>query len=273
MKLSTKIFIATIVILLGIIVGGYVYVSNLKATIQEQENTIVINKQNEEAYKNQIQMKEDSLQDYAIFVKDLQKDIKDEKKKYVVLEQKYKLLINSVNVIDSNANVIVLEDSIIKVEFKGVKGKVEYEGNTKYYVKTQEGTYSIEITIKPSNIVSTVYIDSSGIVRNEVYVDGALIDNAETDIDSAIFLAIKNGGLEKPSEYGFFDRLGLFADATYGGHLSKFNAEDSFIYFGGGLYYMINDNMGIALSKYIDDPYWYLTFSYYKSIREIFGGD
>lgn len=272
MQLQTKLFIATIVILIGVLVGGYLYIDSLQSKIQEQENTITINKQNEEAYKNQIEMKEDSLQDYAIFVKDLQKDIKDEKKKYILLNQQYQLLVNSVDVKDSTANV-VYEDSIITVKFEGKKGKVNYNGDTKYYVETKEGTYSIEIKVDPSNIVSNVYIDSAGIVRNEIYVDGALIDNAQTDIDSSIFLAVKNGQIEKSYEYGFFDRLGLFADATYGGHLNKFNDNDSFMYFGGGLYYIFNDNFGIALSKYIDDPYWYITFSYYKSISEIFSGN
>ena len=272
MKLQTKLFIGAIVMLLGIILYGYFQISNLKATIQEQKNTIVINKQNEEAYKNQISMKDDSLQDYAIYVTDLQKDIKDTKKQYVLLEQKYKLLVNSVSVKDSNANV-VYEDSIITVKFEGKKGKVEYSGDTKYYVETKEGTYSIEIKVDPSNIVSSVYVDSSGIIKNEIYVDGSLISNAKTEIDSSLFLMVKNGGLEKPYEYGFFDRLGLFADATYGGHLNKTDINDSFIYFGGGLYYTFSDNFGIALSKYVDDPYWYIILSYYKSIREIFGGD
>lgn len=272
MQLSTKIFLGTIVVLLGIILYGYFQINNLTATIQEQENTIAISNQNEEAYKNQIKMQADSLQDYAIFVKDLQKDIKNEKKKYIILNQKYQLLVNSVNVKDSNASVIY-EDSLIIVKFEGKDGKVSYEGETKYFVETKEGTYSIEIKVDPSNIKSTVYVDSSGIVKNEIYVDGALIDNAQTDIDSSVFLAVKNGQIEKNYEYGFFDRLGLFVDATYGGNLHKFDNENSYIYSGGGLYYLVNDNFVVALSKYINDSYWYVTVSYSKSIRELFGGD
>lgn len=265
MTLLTKILAGIIIIFAGIMVYGFIRIDNLLATIEHKQDVIEEHIQNTEALVNQLTMKDSSLQDFAVFVENLQTDVEGGKEKFRLLNQEYQVLVNSVSVSDSET-IVIIGDSVITVKFDGKEGKVSYEGNTKYFVETEEGTYSIEIIVDSTKIHSKVYIDSSDIIRNEIYADGVLLADAKTNIDSSLFHLIKDAKFRKIRERNVFDRIGIFGEINYGNVGGK-------LYLGGGAYYEINDNISISISKYIDTPDWFLTASYYMSVRDIFSGN
>jgi len=214
MQIKIK-YVLIITAILLFFVGGLVwYVSYLNGIIQEREDTIAVQRQNEAALQDYITMQADSLQDYAINVKNLTTENDNLDHKYILLKSKYYILIDSIKVLNQHANVDTSGNTII-VSFDGREGKVSYKGHTTYFKLTAEGTYSIEIGVDPSKVVSEIYLDKdNNLIRNKIYIDGALIDSAITDIDSTLYLLIKNNSLEKAEEEDFFDRLHLLTEIS-----------------------------------------------------------
>jgi len=213
MQIKIK-YVLIITAILLFFVGGLVwYVSYLNGIIQDRENTIAVQVQNEAALQDYITMQADSLQDYAINVKNLTTENDNLEYKYILLKNKYKIVIDSLKhhgdgYVDTTGNTII-------VRFEGREGKVSYNGHTTYFKLTAEGTYSIEIGIDPLKVESEIYLDKeNNLIRQKIYIDGALIDSARTDIDSTLYLLIKNNSLEKQEEEDFFDRLHILTEVS-----------------------------------------------------------
>lgn len=214
MKLKYVIIITAVVLFL---IGGTIwYISYLNDIIRDRENTILIQNQNAAAFQDYITMQADSLQNFAIFVTNLQIDNDNLKNRYNILRSKYTILIDSIKVLNAPAGVDTSGNTIV-VTFEGKEGKVSYKGNTTYFKLTGDGTYSITIGVDSSKVESEIYLDiENNLIRNRIYIDGALITNAVTEIDSSIYLLIQNNELICPDEPGFFDRLHLLFDVTQG---------------------------------------------------------
>lgn len=269
MSISTKILIGIIVLLIVAIVVFYIRLENLKEELKQKEDTILVLKQNEQALEDQVKMKSDSLQNYAVFVENLQKENKEWKNKYLVLKSQFQLLIDSLRVVDDSATVEI-RDSLIIVTFSGDRGKVSYIGNTKYNVIDSLGTHTIDIYIEPVEVYSELYIDSVKILRQYIYADGVLINNAKTFVDSSVYLAIQDRERFESVELGFFDKVGVFAEITYYSKIQKIeDMQYGKLYFGGGLYYQFNDNVSAYLYKYLDDSNTYIGLTYSLSAKEL----
>lgn len=214
MQIKLKYILIVSAIILFFAGGAIWYISHLNYIIKDRENTILVQKQNEAALQDYISMQADSLQDFAVFVTDLQKDNTDTKKKYNLLKSKYTVLIDSIKVLNEHTNVDTSGNTII-VSFEGKQGKVSYKGNTTYFKLTGEGTYSITIGVDSSNVESQIYLDvENNLIRNRIYIDGALITDAKTEIDSSLYLRIQNSELKCPDAPTFFDRLHLLFDVN-----------------------------------------------------------
>lgn len=212
MKIKFK-YVLIISAVLLFVLGGFVwYVNYLSDIIQDRENTIAVQIQNENALHDYITMQADSLQDYAIFVKNLTTENDNLENKYILIKSRYNILIDSIKVLNAHANVDTSGNTIV-VSFEGREGKVTYKGHTTYFKLTAEGTYTIQIGVDPLKVESEVYLDKeSNLIRNKIYIDGALIDSATTVIDSSLYILIRNNELDRPSEPGFFDRLHLLTE-------------------------------------------------------------
>lgn len=202
----TRILIALCVILLALNIGAYFYIDDLRRQVSERNNAISLLIQNERALQDQIEMKSDSLQIYAAYVKDLQKEIEKLSGEYNLLASKYSIAIDSIKVLDKPTPVDTSGNEII-IKFEGREGKVTYKGKTTYFKLTGKGTYSIDIGIDTTIITTRIFADSAGVIKNEVRADGNLITHAETDIDSSLYRLIQGATVEKPTPMGVFDRL------------------------------------------------------------------
>jgi hypothetical protein len=212
MQIKFKYILIIIAIILFFSSGVIWYISHLNDIIKDKESTIIIQRQNAAALKDFISMQADSLQDFAVFVTDLQKNNTNIKNQYTLLKSKYIILIDSIKVLNAHADVDTTGNTIV-VKFKGRQGKVSYEGHTTYFKLSGKGTYSIIIGVDSSNVESQIYLDiKDNLIKNRIYIDGALIKNAKTEIDSSLALRIQNSELRCPEEPGFFDRLHLLFD-------------------------------------------------------------
>lgn len=248
MILERKLLIIVSILLILFSIGSYFYINDLYAHIEKQQLEIKIQNQNEKALKNQLEMKSDSLQNYALFVQRLNDVNQDLTNKYNILESKYKIAIDSIKVLNDTTDVI-LTDSTITVEFSGKKGKVSYNGSTTYFTYEEIGTYSIEIGIDTTIIKSVVYADS-GIVKNKVYTDGVLITDAITTIDSSIYSLLQTNNINNEKVLGFFDRLKLLSDNSFTiqqNKDSRYKIDEFNIDLG--LEYMIKNNITIYGQK------------------------
>lgn len=206
-------YIVIIVLIIAFVICGLIWrISNLNSTIKEKEDAILILNQNEQSLKDEINMKADSIQDFAIRVFDLQNLNKDSEKKYTILKSKYKILIDSIQVLNRPATVDTSGNTII-ITFNGRKGKIWYNGSTTYFKIKANSTYSINVGADPIEIRSELYFDdSSKIIRNKIYADSVLIDSAKTVIDSTIYLLIQGSTQQPICELDFFDRLGMILE-------------------------------------------------------------
>ena len=241
MEIKLKYVAITSALVIFIIAGLIWYTSHLNNIIQQKEDTIKVQKQNEVALNNQIKMKADSLQDFAVFVLNLQKDNTNSKKEYQILKSKYAILIDSIKVLNKPASVDTNGATII-VSFKGKKGKVSYDGNTTYFKLTNKGTHTINIAVDTFRITSQVYLDKeNNLIKNRVYVDSALITAAKTEVDSSIYLLIQNNKLKCPDAPGFFDRLHLLFDAQQSIKKENLIYKPNQLYMAVGAEYQFDD--------------------------------
>src|SRR3990167_9278687 len=168
--------------------------------------------QNVKKYKDSSEMLAKKIQDYAIFFKDL---------KYVnstlyaqnnILKAKFRILLDSVVVLNQAAQVDT-NDNMIVVRFEGYQGKINYKGKVVYFKLTNKGSLdSLLMQHDPINIYSNIYVDG-GIIKNKIYADGELIDNANTVVDSTVYNAMGNILFAiETKEPGFFDYLKIFGE-------------------------------------------------------------
>lgn len=268
MNLSTKILLGLVVALVAIGIGLYIHIENLTNELKKATNTVQVQEQNIEALKDQNKMKADSIQNYALMVGNLQTEQSVLEHKYLILNNKYTLLLGSVSVIDDTTDSII-EDSIVTVSFEGKKEKINYKGKTEYNLFSNVGTYSLDIYVPDITIKSEIYLDSLRFIRQRIFADGVLIDNAQTEIDSQVMLLIKNSELITQPEENFWDRVGIFGE-TGTGSSHKSIKFDTY-YFGLGVYVDIGERFNISLTKYMipTDDYIYLSLGYSITAREI----
>lgn len=264
MSLFNKILLGIISILLLICGFLYVKIDTLELVNKQKTDSLFIYDQNNKALQDELIMKANLIQDYAIFVQNLQNELDNYKNKYIILKSRYTLLLDSIQVLNDSALVSII-DSIIKVEFSGKENKVSYDGNTKYSIKTNNATYSINIDVEPTEITSEIYADSSNNIKQYLYADGVLIDNAKTYIDSSVFLLLKNNEISNILEKNIWDKVGIFGFLNNFGNISNF--DKSSLLYGVGAYYDNLDNFDISFYKPINNKDYFINIRYKNSIR------
>lgn len=212
MTLLNKILIGISILFFVVSVLLFINNNSLKADIEDKDKKIAVAKQNEQALKDEMNQKDSIIQNYAIKVSDLQKDITDREKKYRILLSKYAILYDSVQVINKPAETDT-SNNMIKVSFKGKQGKVSYKGETIYFTLKDSSMYSIDINVDKTEISSEIYYDKEDkIIKNRVYADSILITDATTVMDSTVFDLINSLENCEKQELTFSDRLNLFLE-------------------------------------------------------------
>jgi len=269
-KTVSKILVVALLLVSAIAIFFYIQKSNLEDELVESKSTIMIHEQNIAFLKDQMKMKADSVQIYAIRVKNLQTNLSKVKNQYTLMITKYNLVFDSLKVISDSAKVDTSNKNIIKVDFEGRKKKISYNGSTYYDKTTKKGSYDITIAMDTIKNYIETYLDSSGIIKNRLYADGELISSADANIDSALFLLIKNNGIPE-DELGFFDNLRLTLENSNKKYYS--NNKNLNINFSIGLEFFFNKEVTIFGRQYLlNNDLNFIEFGvkYAPSIKKVF---
>ena len=268
MQIQLKYILIVSSVILFFIGGAIWYISHLNDIIKDRENTILVQKQNQAALTDFISMQADSLQDFAIFVSNLQTENTKKEKQYNILKSKYVILIDSINILNKHADVDTSGNTIV-VKFEGREGKVSYKGKTTYFKLTGEGTYNISIGVDSSKIESIIYLDvENNLIKNRIYIDGALITGAKTEMDSSAYLLLQKEELNCPDEAGFFDRLHLLFDVNQTVKRNGVIWEADKFSMGAGVEYQFNSFRIFGKYDYINSEI-NAGVQYHPSIKDI----
>jgi len=259
-NLLTKILIIILIIISAIGIYLYIQNQNLRKDNVNKENSIKVLNQNDQAYKDNLNQKTDSLLNYSIFVSNLKNENLVISSKYNILKTTFVLLQDSLIKLYGNANSII-SDSSIKVAFNGEKNSIKYDGYTEYYPYNKKSIYDISLYQAPMSIFSLVYLDSSDIIKNEIYANGNLISNAKTEIDSSVYLKIMSKNINNINKLTFFDRLQLFGNIEY-------NNNNKLMNLNYGILYQFSNGFSPYLEKQINNSGLIFGIGYIKSIRD-----
>jgi len=269
MEYRLKSIVILSVVLVLFFSGVVWYLFYLNNIIKQKENEILIKNQNEAALNDYIKMQADSIQNFSIFVSDLQKENEKKDKQYNILKSKYAILIDSIKILNKPANNVDTSGNTIVVEFEGKEGKISYKGKTVYFKLTGDANYSISIGVDTSYVESLIYLDiENNLIKNRIYIDGALITNAKTEIDSSVYILLQNNKIDNKTTDGFFDRLRLLFDVN---QRLKFNNNiwqtDKFS-MSAGLEYQFNLFRIYSKYDYINSEI-NVGLQYHPSLRDI----
>ncbi len=162
--------------------------------------------QNDSAYINMLNQKNDTIQTLAVNVKNLNSDVskKDIEKGYwKLLASTYKVKLDSVQQHGTGIASSGKDSSgeYGQVNFSGEKGIVSYDGWTKYYFsKDAKPLWFLDLEFKQFPIYSFLYQDVDKIWKIKSFVDESGIKfTAFHNIDSSIFISYKSE-MTKPVE-------------------------------------------------------------------------
>ena len=211
-----KILVAVaIVLFIGL---SYLYLENasLKKHYIEKRDSLYVSTQNVAALKDQNKMKADSIQNYAVAVNNLQNDQTLLQKKYILLKNEYATAKKEWEQHGGGQLVVTpVKSDTIKIPFNGSKGKIQYDGFTRYFNSTGKYEWFMHLIQLPSVYKSELSIDESGkdkTIKNLMSVDGELIANATTVMDDKLFLMLRNNAPVNTPEPNFWDKA--FIGAT-----------------------------------------------------------
>lgn len=268
MTVFNKILIGVIVSL--IVVGSYFYIqfTNVKSKLKVVEDQKTVLVQNEQALKDQLAFKADTISNLASLIKKLNEESYKKGKEYKIFEVKYKILLDSLIKISSNTNNDITDSTII-VYFKGQQKKIYYDGRTIFEIKSSTSKYDIKIWQDPYDYKNEIKVDSTGIIRSYVYADGQLILGTQSIIDSSMFLNMFNmGQVEK--KLGFFDKLLISPNLNF-----NYN-QDGLMHLniGVGIYYKFENGFISYVQKNIGQSNFNFGIMYsqsiYSLVRKIF---
>lgn len=212
-----KYIIISYVVLIIVIIIGYFYIVDLNKDIAFRDDKILKERQNVHALQDQIKMKADSVQLFAVMVEGLQSEASKKNNEYNVLVSKYNAALDTIRVLKGQSKPPIVTDSSITVPFSGKQGIVKYDGHTIYYIKTKTGEYSIIFVFDPIKLQSEIYYDSKdSLLKNTIksLTPGVNIDSAVTKIDPQIYTMIYKASADCPElppvyKPNFFDNFGI----------------------------------------------------------------
>lgn len=221
MQFNKYVIISYVVLIITIILG-FIYINDLKKDIEFRDDRILKERQNVHALQDQMKMKADSVQLFAVMVEGLQNEASKKNSEYNVLVSKYNAALDTIRVLKGQSKPPIVTDSSITVPFSGKQGIVKYDGHTIYYIKTKTGEYSIIFIFDPIKLQSEIYYDSKdSLLKNTIksLTPGVNIDSAITKIDPKIYTMIYKASAECPElppiyEPNFLDKFGFSLSGT-----------------------------------------------------------
>ena len=274
MTTKTKI----ILVIIGVLIAAIIYLQfslqSTKKELAKKQLEAKINLQNFEAYKDSATMIARTLQEYIIAVKNLQQENKHLKDKNIYLRTQFKILLDSINVINKPAVIDTsnVDSNKIVITFEGKEGRISYKGQVIYFKMTKEATHSLKINQDPIKIVSILFLDkNTNLLKNQIYADGVLIDNAYTEIDSSIYTKLNSPEGVVDVAMNFWDTISFIIEANqeviYSKDVEQWKQNRTSLNLGVG--YNLNRNLSFEIKRDILNEIWQGSIRYSITLGSI----
>lgn len=261
MTLKAKIILAVFILLIVSIIYLQFNLQKTKKELVKAKVDAQINLQNYEAYKDSATMMARTLQEYYVAVKDLKEENKKLKDQNIYFRTQFKILLDSIEVLNKPAVIDTsnTDSNKIVITFEGKEGRIQYKGQVIYFKLTKEATHSIKINQYDIKIESIILLDTkTNLIKNKIYADGILIDDAYTEVDSVLYAKLNTPSEVVNMAMNFWDSINLVLEANqeimY--NKDKFQWEQNRTGFSIGIGYNLNRNLSFEVKKDLLNNLW-----------------
>ena len=261
MTFKTKIILGIIAVLIGAIVYLQFNLQHTKKELAKKQLEAKINLQNFEAYKDSAMMMARTLQEYAVAVKDLREENKKLKDQNIYFKTQFRILLDSIDILNKPAVVDTsnTDSNKIVITFEGKEGRIHYKGQVIYFKLTKEATHSLKITQDAIKIESIILLDTkTNLIKNKIYADGVLIDDAYTQVDSTLYAKLNSPSEVVDMAMNFWDTISFIVEANqeiiYNKDKSQW--EQNRTGFSVGLGYNLSRNLSLEVKKDLLNNIW-----------------
>jgi len=261
MTITSKITLGIVIALIAVIVYLQFNLQNTKRELAKSKVDAQINLQNFEAYKDSATMMARTLQEYYVAVKDLKEENKKLTNQNIYFKTQFRVLLDSIEVLNKPATIDTsnTDSNKIVITFEGKEGRIQYKGQVIYFKLTKEATHSLKITQDAIKIESIILLDTkTNLIKNKIYADGVLIDNAYTEVDSTLYAKLNSPSEIVDMAMNFWDTIGLVIEANQEIIYNKDNSqwEQNRTGFSLGLQYNLSRNLSLEVKKDLLNDIW-----------------
>jgi len=202
-----------------------------------------------------------TLQEYYVAVKDLTQENKKLKDQNIYFRTQFKVLLDSIEVLNKPATIDTsnTDSNKIVITFEGKEGRIQYKGQVIYFKLTKEATHSLKITQDAIKIESIILLDTkTNLIKNKIYADGVLIDDAYTEVDSTLYAKLNTPAGVMDMAMNFWDTIGLVIEANQEIIYNKDNSqwEQNRTGVSLGLQYNLSRNLSFEVKKDLLNDIW-----------------
>jgi len=261
MTIKAKIILGIVIALIAAIVYLQFNLQKTKRELVKAKVDAQINLQNYEAYKDSATMMARTLQEYYVAVKDLTQENKKLKDQNIYFRTQFKVLLDSIEVLNKPATIDTsnTDSNKIVITFEGKEGRIQYKGQVIYFKLTKEATHSLKITQDAIKIESIILLDTkTNLIKNKIYADGVLIDDAYTEVDSTLYAKLNTPAGVMDMAMNFWDTIGLVIEANQEIIYNKDNSqwEQNRTGVSLGLQYNLSRNLSFEVKKDLLNDIW-----------------
>jgi len=198
---SIKTYLIAIVVIALFAFGAWVY--HLYQENQRLQFDNDVKTQNEQAYKDSVNILAGKVTTLTSFVANLNDENTKLKNENIALKSNTEILIDSIKAIGEGH--VTIRDSIITVEFDGSKSFVRYAGWTEYDLKAKSNRWSLGMEFDPIEIKAELYEDEitqKWMYRTTSLTEGVKLKGIST-LDEATFMRLQKYKPEQlPKNFG-----------------------------------------------------------------------
>ena len=257
MSLLTKILLSVIVLLFA--VSSYLFWSknNLEEKLYDSQQVVKMLEQDKKALEDRATAKDSAIQNMALRIEDLNKNIAKVEKDKIWFATKYYSLLDTFNV--NGGTVTVYIDTLkgtYTFDFDSTATPVSYKGKVTWYRKSNEAFHDMLITIDTLKFKSKIWWDdSSKTVRQdlEALTPGVKIGGFDPIVDSTLYLRLLKKS-EIPIEQVILNQSPFFS--LWGGASYKISGDITSFEPNLGLDINPIKNISVSISREIRLPNW-----------------
>lgn len=263
MNLSTKIL--SVIAILLFLTSTYLFWNgkNLKDQLYDSQQVVKLLEQDKAALEDQASAKDSTVQNMALKIEDLNKNVSKLEKDKNWFASKYYSLLDSFNV--SGGTVVIYVDTLkgtYTFEFDSTSVPISYAGKVIWYRKSNTAFHDMSITIDTLKFKSKIWWDdSSKTVRQnlESLTPGVAVGGFVPQVDSTLYLKLLKKG-EIPIDQVIINQSPLLS--LWGGIIGTLIGDQKEYGPHIGLDLNPYKNINLSISRDVRLPNWYFSIKW-----------